>query len=167
MSVDQPTPSAAADAPATSLPEWNFATVDRDHSTDWSNHACAYMIAFTGHGWTPAEAFAYAKEAGEIPAGLGPQDLTAWPTHAESYLELDNDGDALVLSPGDDAARDSLPTSEQAAALGDLIRRFGAYGADVNCAPFDLPDRWIYVVLRLANRPDFHCGIDPQGGVSS
>lgn len=167
MPADHPTvatPGSALEPP----PEWNFAVIDSDHSTGWSNHATAYQVAFVGYGDGPAEAFAQAKNAGVIPSGLEPDSLTAWPTYAERSVELTADGGLVVLDdPEDDARDEAVPTREQAIALGALMRRFGAAGANVRCKPFDLPDGYLYVALGLGERPDFHCGIDPQGRVSS
>jgi hypothetical protein len=161
-----PSPSPATQTAAIEPPpEWNFAVIDTDRSTGWSNHAYCYQVAFVGYGDGPAEAFEQAQAAGEIPEALEADSLQAWPTHAERSVELTADGRLIVVD--DPPAERSRPTREQALALGDLMRRFSASTVDVNCHPFDLPEGWLYVALRLPSGPDFHAGIDPEGRVSS
>jgi hypothetical protein len=81
--------------------QWNFAVVDSDRSSGFSNHTYCLQVAFVGSGDTPEMAFRQAANAGEVPAGLEPDALTVWPLDAEQ----------LFAAPASDLAANPTTTT--------------------------------------------------------
>jgi hypothetical protein len=84
----EPLRDAIAEVRPSEPRQWNFAAVDTDRSSGFSNHTYCLQVAFVGNGDTPEIAYRQAANAGQVPDGLEPDELTVWPLDAEHVFAV-------------------------------------------------------------------------------